>query len=203
MHLNPSPWQTGALLSVIALVGHGSGAVNLDPLNPLLLTGCAHDPSQMLRLRSANPEPGQGPATRQLRIGSELQLTLSDGLVIEGTYQGKTPPPTMVRLATADGFFEYPASAITQMRYRAARNTANSIGKGAAFGAIPTAALGVVIGYNIAGSRLEDKLLGMVGIGALCAPFGAVPGAAAGGIHGLLKDAPVDVPVGGDGWQLD
>ena len=202
MHLNRSAWQTGALLSVIALVSHGSGAVNLDGLNPLLLTGCAHDPSQLLRLRSESPETG--PVTRQLRIGSNLQLTLSDGSVVEGTYQGKTPPPTMVRLTTADGFFEYPASEITQMRYRAARNTANSIGKGAAFGAIPTAALGVVIGYNItAGSRPEEKLLGMVGFGALCAPFGAVPGTAAGTIHGLLKEAPVDVPVGGDGWHID
>ena len=90
MRLNLSAWQTGALLSVIALVSHGSGAVNLDGLNPLLAAGCAHQPGSRLTVRHHR---SLGIFDRSITLKPSHKVRLAAKRTLWSRFGPDLPPP--------------------------------------------------------------------------------------------------------------
>jgi hypothetical protein len=221
MRFNLSAWQTGALLSVIALASHGSGAVNLDGLNPLLAAGCAHHPGSRLMVRNARDEK----RSVTLKANHRIQLTLKDGSTVEGLFVEKTdePAPAARPEVAPDGVLFVPASPstgrsvtlqledgsvqqvpIAQIRgigFNHPRDGWKYARIGAFIGAIPAALVGSLLS-EIAGGGGTPSIDERLGWMAICAPFGAVPGAALVGLGSFIPGTQADLETG-DEWLLE
>jgi hypothetical protein len=221
MRLNLSAWQTGALLSVIALASHGSGAVNLDGLNPLLAAGCAHHPGSRLMVRNARDEK----RSVTLKANHRIQLTLKDGSTVEGLFVEKTdePAPAALPEVAPDGVLFVPASPsigrritlqlgdgsvqqvpIAQIRgigFNHPRDGWKYARIGAFIGAIPAALVGNMLS-QLSGGGGSARFYERLGWMAICAPFGVVPGAAIGGLGSFIPGTQADLETG-DEWLLE
>ena len=190
-----SPWIFGAILSSVALLSHGSGAVNFDGLNPLLVAGCAHQPGSRLMVRNAGDEK----RSITLKANHRIQLRLRDGSTVEGRFVGKINETARATAPKGMLFIPVPAhpssgrsltlqledGSVQQVRiaqirgigFNRPRDGWKYLRVGAFIGAIPAAFAGILLA-ELAGVTRSGERLGVV---ALCAPFGAVPGAALGG----------------------
>jgi len=216
MRLNLSAWQTGALLSVIALASHGSGAVSLDGLNPLLAAGCAHHPGSQLMVRNARDEK----RSVTLKANHRIQLTLKDGSTVEGRFVEKFEPAVVpevtaagvvlvpaapsggrsVALQLEDGSLQQvPIAQIQGIEFNRPRDGWKYAGIGAFIGAIPAALTGNVLAMLHSSSPPIDERLSAI---AICAPFGAVPGAALVGLGSFIPGREMDLETGSE-WVLE
>ena len=190
-----SPWILGAMLSSVALIGHGSGAVNLDGLNPLMLSGCAHDPSKRLTIHHLN----QSQKSITIKTRHWVALDLKDGSTMQGYFLGKSPPHIILR--TLDGkSWLVRMSAIQSIRLRTPRDGWKYIKYGALLGAVPTAIFGGAMGSIGFGSGHGDTT-DIIGGAIMCAPFGAVPVGALGGLISLFDGASQDLDLEST-WEL-
>ena len=227
MRLNLSAWQTGALLSVIALASHGSGAFNLDGLNPLLAAGCAHHPGSRLMVRNARDEK----RSVTLKANHRIQLTLKDRSTVQGRFLETTDEvePAVIPEVTPAGVILVPARSapaalggggrsialqledgsvqqvpIAQIRgigFNHPRDGWKYARIGAFIGAIPAALVGSLLS-EIAGGGGTPSIDERLGWMAICAPFGAVPGAALVGLGSFIPGTQADLETG-DEWLLE
>jgi hypothetical protein len=195
--LIPSRWLLGAALSLLALIGHGSGAVNLDGLNPLMLSGCAHDPSKRLTIHHLD----QSQKSITIKTRHWVALELKDGSTTQGYFVGKSPPH--ITLSTLRGqSWLVPMSAIQSIRLRTPRDGWKYIGYGSLIGAVPASLIGGGMMYSILGHLGGGNTpLNFVGGAIVCAPLGAVPGAALGGVISIFDGASQDLDLEST-WEL-
>ncbi len=226
MRLNLSAWQTGALLSVIALVSHGSGAVNMDGLNPLLAAGCAHQPGSRLTVRH-HRSLGIFDRSITLKPSHKVRLFLTDGSHVEGQVlkkvlvasKGRTSnDPTRGVPSIEPGAASTPdkAHAIVIQRHngrvrRIRFADIHTIGfvkprdgwkyasVGALVGAVPLATIGAYWSQNgFSRMGFVNSILWTT----TCAGMGGIPGGAVGGLASFLPSARFKAQLGSE-WILE
>jgi len=227
MRLKRSPWISGAVLSSVALLCHGSGAINLDGLNPLLAAGCAHQPGSRLTVRSKRLFFKKSVT---LKASHRIQLTLKDGSTVEGLFVEKTDEPATGRrpevapdrvlfvpaspsigrritLQLGDGSVQQvPIAQIRSIGFNHPRDGWKYVRIGALVGAVPMATLAFAYTQTSWGLMNGQDAWPTIQWMTFCAGLGAVPGGAAGGlVYGVARLVPTDsvtMQLGPD-WELE
>jgi len=229
--MNPltwSRWLLGAALSLLALIGHGSGAVNLDGLNPLLVVGCAHQPSSRLMLRNRVDDKRSIALKKYHAIRlvvsenplAENPLAEGKNSVVVGKFLHVVSEAPRAGAAVTDDLLATPTGARGPIKAIAIRMPGGSV-RQIPVGVIRMvsfrqpgdgwkyAKVGALIGAvptSAFGAALFSSFPGssaldtMIGV-VVCAPIGALPGAFFGGVVNSGMGPNIVLKMGPD-WEL-